>query len=115
LGLKVELNRKVIYRSSFPICPTSEHPNDPHQKTIVAFTFKGGHVFQGEFHTTRKQTIEGNIWEAGTDPGSILFGISFSTKKQVLLNTVHVAKRGRESASEIDRGLIVRTFPISEK
>ena len=112
----MQLNGKVILRSSFPICPTSERSKEAdRQQRIVAFTFKGGHVFQGEYHTTRRQTIDGNIWLAGTDPGAILFGISFSIKKQVLLNTIHVAKPGRESASEIDRGLIVRTFPISDK
>jgi hypothetical protein len=116
MGLEVLLNGKVIHRSSFPICRTSDRPKERDgQQRIIAFTFNGGHVFQGEYHTTRKQPIEGNIWQAGTDPGAILFGISFSIKKQVLLNTIHVAKPGRESASEIDRGLIVRTFPISGK
>jgi len=59
--------------------------------------------------------IEGNIWQAGADPGVILFGVSFSTKEQVLLNTIHIAEPSKESASEIDRGLIVRTFPVSHK
>jgi hypothetical protein len=116
MGLEVLLNGKVIHRSSFPICPISDRfkETDRQQKT-VAFSFNGGHVFQAEYHTTRTQTIEGHIWQAGTDPGTILFGMSFSTKKQVLLNTIHVAKPGRGSTSEIDRGLVVRTFPIIAK
>jgi hypothetical protein len=116
MGLEVLLNGKVIHRASFPICPISDRSKKTdRQQKIVAFSFKGGHVFQGEYHTTRTQTIEGNIWQAGIDPGAILFGVSFSTKKQVLLNTIHVAKPGSKSTSEIDRGLTVRTFPISAK
>jgi hypothetical protein len=116
LGLEVLLNEKTVFRSSFPICPTSDRSKETErQQQIVAFSFKGGHVFQGEYHTTPTQTIEGNIWQAGTDPGAILFGLSFSTKKQVLRNTIHFAKHDTGSTSEIDRGLIVRTFPISRK
>jgi hypothetical protein len=116
MGLEVLLNGKIIHRSAFPICPISDRPEETdHQQKIVAFSFKGGHLFQGEYHTTRRQTIEGNIWQAGTDPGAILFGVSFSTKEQGLLNTIHVAKADRGSRSEIDRGLIVRTFPVSRK
>jgi hypothetical protein len=116
MGFEMLLNGKVIHRSSFSICPISDRSKETDRKQkIVAFSFKGGHVFQGEYHTTQTQTIEGNIWQAGTDPGAILFGVSFSTKKQVLLNTIHVAKPDSGSTSEIDRGLIVRTFPISGK
>jgi len=116
MGLEVLLNGKVIYRSSFPVCPTSDRTKktDQQQKT-VAFSFKGGHLFQGEHHTTQTQTIEGNIWQAGNDPGAILFGVSFSTERRVLLNTIHVAKLGAESTSEVDHGLVLRTFPISAK
>jgi len=107
------LGEKVIYRSSFPVCPIGDRSEEVDKR--VAFSLKGGHVFQGEYRTTPTQTIEGNIWQAGTDPGTILFGISFSTKKQVLLNTIHIAKPGKVSVSEIDPGLTVRTFPISHK
>jgi hypothetical protein len=123
MGIEVVLSQKVIYRSSFPVCPIGDYSKKvedllsargaPGRKLV--FSFKGGHVFQGEYHTTPTQTIEGNVWQAGTDPGAILFGLSFSTKKQVLLNTIHVAQLGRASTSEIDPGLTVRTFPISHK
>jgi hypothetical protein len=113
MGLEVVLNGTAIYRSSFPICPIRER-SDEISKTIV-FTLKGGHVFQGEHHTTPAQTIEGDIWQAGADPGVILLGISFATKKQELLNTIHIARLGKPSTSEIDPGLTVRTFPISRK
>ena len=105
MGVEVVLSRKVIYRSSFPVCRIDDHSenvNDllsnrgtPERKLV--FSFKGGHVFQGKNHTTPTQTIEGNVWQSGTDPGVILFGLSFSTKQQVLLNTVHVAHWARFS------------------
>jgi hypothetical protein len=113
MRLEVLLSGNVIHRSSFPICSITDRSEEvDNQQKIVAFSFKGGYVFQSEYHTARTQTIEGNIWQAGADPGAILFGISFTSQNQILLNTIHVAKPESESTSEIDRGLIVRTFPI---
>ncbi len=116
MGLEVLMSGNVIHRSSFPICPINDRSEEagPQQK-IVEFSFKGGQVFQGKYHTSRTETIEGNVWQAGTDPGAILFGISFTSQNQILLNTIHIAKPGSESTSEIDRGLIVRTFPIRRR
>ena len=113
MGLEVVQSGTVIYRQSFPVCPVGDRPQEV-QKTLV-FSFKGGHVFQGEYHTAPDQIIEGNIWQAGRDAGVMLLGISFSTKKQVLLNTIHIAKPDTTSLSEIDPGITVRTFPISRK
>jgi hypothetical protein len=123
MGLEVVLSRKVIYRSSFPICPINDY-SDKVKHLLSArgtpgrelvFSFKGGHVFQGEYRTTPTQTIEGNVWQSGADPGVILLGLSFATKKQVLQNTIHVAPVGKASSSEIDPGLTVRTFPVGHK
>ena len=110
MGIEVQLDGKVIHRSTFPICPIKDRSEEV-AKT-VEFSFKGGHLFQGEYQTAASETIEGEVWQAGTDPGAILLGVSFSTKKQVLLNTIHVAKPYQESVSRIDPGLVVRTFPI---
>ena len=108
LGIKVLLGGRAIYDSSVSICPTNYGAKP---KTIV-FHFEGGHIFQGKYRTRRTQIIEGNIWLAGSDPGAVLFGLSFATEHQVLLNTVHAAKPDHESRSEIDRGMWVRTFPV---
>jgi hypothetical protein len=116
MRLEVLLRGKVIHRSSFPVCPITDLSQEVGgQQKTVAFSFKGGHVFQGEYHTAMTQTIEGNIWQAGTDPGAILFGVSFSSQNQILLNTIHVAKPRSQSTSEIDRGLIVSTSPIGRE
>jgi len=123
IGLEVALSRKIIYRSLFPVCPINDYSEKvkdllsargtPGRKLV--FSFKGGHVFQGEYRTTPSQTIEGNVWQSGTDPGVLLLGLSFSSKKQVLLNTIHIAELDKSFKSEIDPGLTVRTFPISHK
>src|SRR5690242_8187836 len=70
LGLEVALTGKTIYRTSFPICSIRDRPEEV--KKTLAFSLKGGHVFQGKYHTTPAQIIEGNIWQAGSDPGVIL-------------------------------------------
>jgi hypothetical protein len=116
MGLEVLMNGTVIHRSSFPICRINYRYQevDARQK-IVVFFFKGGYVFQGQYHTVRTQTIEGNIWQAGADLDAIILGVSFSSPTHILLNTIHLAKLGGESKSLIDRGLIVRTFPIRRK
>ena len=113
MGIEVQVHGRMIHRSSFPICPVDARSTEKEDRPkIVAFFMKGGNVFQGKYRTTPTQTIEGNIWQAGADPGAITFGLSFSAKGQVLLNTVHVAEVNRESESEIDSGITVRTFPI---
>jgi hypothetical protein len=116
MRLEVLMRGTVIHRSAFPICPVNDVSGEVgrHQK-ILTFSFKGGYVFQGKYHTARTQTIEADVWQAGKDPGLILFGVSFASRNQVLLNTIHFAKIGTESTTEIDRDLIVRTFPIRPK
>jgi hypothetical protein len=111
LKLEVSLHGKLIFRSSFPICSMAR--TDQAQKTLV-FRFKGGQIYQGEYHTSPTDVIEGNIWQAGADPDALILGVSFMTKRQVLLNTLHIAKPGRYSTTEVDRGIVVRTFPIGD-
>ncbi|HKW73985.1 MAG TPA: hypothetical protein VJN64_00540 [Terriglobales bacterium] len=111
--MRIEVVQKdtILHRSSFPLCPISDRSKEADRR--LAFFFKGGHVFDGEFRTKRSETIEGNIWEAGTDPGIIYFGVSFMTRKELLLNTIHIARPDRASVTEIDPGLVVRTLPVS--
>jgi hypothetical protein len=116
LGIEALLDGKSIHQSSFPVCPIRDGYKEVGAKEkIVVFRFAGGHIFQGEHRTSTNETVEGNIWQAGSDPGVILLGLSFSNKRQVLLNTIHFAKPDRETRTEIDRDLKVRTFPLSLK
>jgi hypothetical protein len=113
MGVEVLLDGKSIYRTEFRIC--SLERNDPQSAgppNIKAFYFSGGHTFQGGYHTTKTQRIEGDIWQAGADPDALLLGVSFMTKNRVLLNTLHIAKPGKATESEIDTGIVVRTYPL---
>jgi hypothetical protein len=111
MRLEVVSDGTIIYRSAFPICRANSGPNPERRQRTIVFYFKGGHVFQGEHYTARTQIIEGNIWQAGADRDALLLGVSFSSKKQVLLNTIHVARPDSVSVSEVDRGIVVKTFP----
>jgi len=113
IELEVLMDGITIDRSSIPICRVSSGASESHTNPI-SYHFRGGHVF-GEYRTVHTQTIEGNVWQAGSDPDELLLGISFSTKKQVLLNTIHIAKPGRVSSSEVGRGIVIRTFPTLRK
>lgn len=113
LGIEVLVDSKAVYRSSIPICQVAERSKVP-RKSIV-FSFKGGHVWQGEYRTKPTQTVEGNIWLAGVDSDDLLLGVSFSTKERELLNTIHIAYPNRASRFEIDRSVFVRTFPYTRK
>ncbi len=108
LGVTVLLGRKVLYRDVFPICLGSRETEDGR----VRFHFAGGHLFQDEYLTRPTDSIEGEIWQAGREPDALILGISFNTKKQVLLNTLHIARPEKQTSSELDKGLLITTHPI---
>ncbi len=109
LGLTVRLERKVLYRGVLPICRGSRDAENGQ----VKFHFAGGHLFQGEYRTRSTDSIEGDIWQAGGEPDALILGISFVTKNQILLNTLHLAWPNRQVSSELDRGLFITTYPIA--
>ena len=113
LGLIVKLDGEPIYRSKFPVC-RNNGPTPTAQERKIVFHFKGGHVFQGEYRTSRTQTIEANIWQAGADPDALLLGVTFVSDR-VLLNTSHIAKSDGTSVSQLDSGIVVKTFPLARK
>jgi hypothetical protein len=112
LGLVVLLDGKAIYRSRFPVC-RKNGPTPTAEERKIVFHFKGGRVFQGEYRTLPTQRIEANIWQAGADPDALLLGVTFVSDR-VLLNTIHVAKPDSTSVSQLDRGIVVRTFPLTQ-
>lgn len=119
MGIEVTVDGKSVFKSSFPICKTTNPPADDRdgKQKILAFTFKGGRTFQGEYQTTSGETVEGNIWQAGADADDLLLGVSFVSKKQnqILLNTIQIAQPDRRSVEEVDTGIFVETFPIQTK
>ena len=108
IELQVLLDGSPIYSSSFYVCPMLRSSIIPEPKQrILEFTLPT--KAQQRLRTPAKVAVEGNIWEAGSESDSVLLGISFSTKDQVLLNTLHIAEMGRTSSSELVPGLIVKT------
>ena len=77
----------------------------------LAFSFRGGQ----SYHASATENIEGNIWLASGDSDALVLGVSFSTKKKILLNTLFVAKPDVMSVSEIDPGIVIRTFPLPSR
>ena len=113
LGIAVFLDGKVVYRSRFSVCRINVPTVTAKQQKLV-FRIRGGHVFQDEYHTLPTQTIDANIWQAGAEPDALLLGVSFVSDR-VLLNTIHVAKPDAVTVSKLDRGIVVRTFPLVQK
>jgi hypothetical protein len=113
LRMLIVLEGKSIYQADFRICKKTalQAASGPEQPTRV-FHFRGGHVFQGEFHTHHTDIIEGNIWLAGPDTDGLIFGIAFVSKDQGLLNTLHIAKPGATQEFVQDTGLITKTYPL---
>lgn len=109
LGVTVRLDRKVLYRGVLPICRGSRDAEDGR----VEFHFVGGHTFQGEYRTRSTDSIEGDIWQAGGDPDALILGISFDTDRQILLNTLHIARPEKQSSSKLDKGLFITTYPLA--
>ena len=108
LGVTVLLDREVLYRGVLQICRGSRDAEDGR----VKFHFAGGHLFQGEYHTRSTDSIEGDIWQAGGEPDALVLGISFDIKKQILLNTLHIARPDKQTSSELDTGLSITTHPL---
>jgi hypothetical protein len=108
LGVTVSIERKVLYRGVLPVCRGSREGENGR----VSFHFAGSHLFQGEYRTRSTDSIEGDIWQAGGESDVLILGISFETRKQVLLNTLHIARPDKQTSSELDKGLFITTYPL---
>ena len=117
MGLEVLLDGKSIYHMEFRPCLMDRNAkNSESESRIRVFSFVStGQTFQGTYHTRKGERIEGNVWQAGADPDDLLLGLAFSTKHQILLNTIHIAKPDQTSRSQIDTDLVVRTYPLRPK
>jgi hypothetical protein len=108
LGVTVRLDGKVLYRGVLLICRGSRSAENGR----VTFHFAGGHRFQGEYRTRSTDNIQGDIWQAGGESDALILGISFDTRNQILLNTLHIARTDRQTSSELDKGLVITTYPF---
>jgi sulfur relay (sulfurtransferase) complex TusBCD TusD component (DsrE family) len=117
MQVEIVVDGQTVYRSRFHACrlARSQRVDEAEQKTMYRFYFSDGHTFQNEYHASKNDKIEGNIWEAGADPNDILLGVSFATRDQILINTVHIVKPGRPTQMTLDRGVLIKTYPVAAK
>ena len=112
LALVVRRRGVTLYRTTVPICqiPRTDAPS----KTLWFF-FKAGSAEQAEFRTALHQSIEANIWLAGSDPDGMMLGVSFTSSKRIVLNTLHLALPDRPSNTPLGAGIALRTYPLPGK
>jgi hypothetical protein len=108
IRIEVSLNGKRIYKTTFGICRTDYPQLMKPQRTLV-FKIAGPH--KSLFGEPRKETLEGNVWQAGRDPDGIVLGVSFAGPNRVWCNSLHILDPNKASKTVLARGLIVRTAP----
>jgi hypothetical protein len=118
IQMEVMFKQKPIYQASFPACAMRREEKlaleEPQR--ILAFFFQApASLFGNEYKRLGTRRIEGNIWEAGSDPDAILLGVSFDTGNQILLNTIHVAEIDKPTQTTLASGLIIRTRSVEMK
>ena len=118
----MRLDGRLLHRAVLPVCRLRRGDLDRRPaRAPLRFTFRGGRVFAGEYRTTRADTIEADVWQAGADPTAVILGLSFSPRRptparsRVLLNTVHVLAPDGARESALDVGLTVRTYPVASR
>jgi hypothetical protein len=111
IRIEVTLDGKRIYGTNFGICDASDYPQPMKGQRTLVFKIAGPH--KSLFGEPRKETLEGNVWQAGRDPDGIVLGVSFAGPKRVWLNSLHVLDPNKASKTVLARGLVVRTAPSS--
>ena len=99
----------MLYQGFIPICRGSLDAEDGR----VEFGFSSSHLFDSQYRARGTDTIEGEIWQAGGETDALVLGVSFATKKQILLNTLHVASPDKKTSTELDKGLYITTYPVT--
>lgn len=108
LKVTVRLEHKLLYEGLLPICRGNRSAEDGRAE----FHFSSDHLFGGEYRARKTDAIEGDIWQAGGETDAIMLGISLATKKQVMLNTLHMAKPDKQTSAELDNGFYITTSPV---
>jgi hypothetical protein len=119
MALEVRLDRRVIFKSSFPLChaepPIGRRTSSPH---MLSFRLNSDRAIKWEGYrddnpvSPAHHAIRGDIWLAGSDPDDLLLGVSFMDSKMIYMNTIHIARPNQRDQSEIETGLTITTYPI---
>ena len=120
MTLEVRLDRRIIFKSSFPLCRADRSPvSGQGESKSLYFAFKPHRVIvwkgsrrdEGD-PSPANQEIDGDIWLAGSDPDDLLPGVSFVSSKTIYMNSIHVARPMQRDETEMAPGLVVTTYPI---
>jgi hypothetical protein len=111
LRVTVHLQSKLLYEGLLSICRGERDAEDGRAE----FHFSSDHVFSGEYRARRGDSIEGDIWQAGGETDALVLGVSLATKKQVVLNTLHIARPDRQTSAELDTRLYITTTPVTTR
>ena len=112
MAVEVRVDGRLQKRAVIPLCHLRRAEIKRRQySTKLHFQLRGGRTFHDEYTTARAETIDGDIWQADADPDAVILGVSFSTGRQVLLNTVYILVPGRRGAVTVDRGIDVSSYP----
>ena len=111
MGLQVSMDGAVVYSGELALCKRPE-PSSTDALVQVSFAVNGGRAFRGKASDSA-EPLHCTIWQATSGTDDLGLGISFSSNRRVYLISNHAVWPGKETVSEIDRGIVVRTFPIS--
>jgi hypothetical protein len=120
LSITVSIDELTNYSWSVPLCHDTwakrERAGD---KIRIRFDFEAKRSFSWSGYTDEVQfnpvgdTINGNIWLAGSEPDGMIIGVTFSSEAldRILMNTIYHASPHKESSVEVSPGLVVRSAP----
>ncbi len=118
MTLEVRLDRKVIFKQSFPLCRadrSSVHGGGESKRLHFGFKPHRTIVWQGykdqDDTTPANRVIGCDIWLAGSDPDALLLGVYFASSEASYMNTIHIAHPMQRDQTEIASGLVVTTYP----
>ena len=118
MTLEVQLDKRVIQTSVFPVCRTARDSADSQgQKARIEFSFKAGRVLRwtgyrdGGDRSNPDDLLELHVWQAGADPTASILGVSVIGPGRILMNTLHIAEPARRQETAIAPGLVVATYP----
>jgi hypothetical protein len=116
--LELQLDRELVYRTSFPICRadrSSAFSQGEQGKIALWLAPRRAIIWSGYRDTAdtsrARQRIEADVWQAGADSAFLTRGVAFMTGKTILMNTLHVARPGAADSTLIAGGLVLVTRP----
>lgn len=112
IDLAIVLDSVTLYHDVLAACPDQLPDSLRERYTTATFAFTPTRSLEWEdIRTPPGDTIEGNVWRAGADPGVVLIGIAFVNRNRVLLNTIHIAALDSSASFTLADGIRSATRP----